>query len=645
MLPADRRVRARARLRPRGAVVRRGRGVQPAARHPLRQRRLPRPLRRRAVLARRLGGRRARADRRARRADREAPGVALGRGRPAGRAAAAPGPDRRGARAVRRRRARPARAARPRGGGAGPRRRRGARATRPQRLLRTAAAPMARAGALELLVRACAAEGDGAAAARHAAELRAIADALPTAPVRAAASYARAWRPPRRATTHGAGPPRRGGRGLRGQRGAARDRRARLGLAEALAGARPRGGGAPRGGGGRRGAATRSARRPRAGARRRSRGGSARRRAGELSAREVEVLRLVADGLGDRQIAAAAHAQRAHRAPPRGEHPREAALLVARGRGRARAPPRPALSGRSGPSRAAARKMARAGEARRARGRASVSTHDRCADGPQAGPSARCGRPATTPRSRRSSPRSASASSRASASRPGAAVLDVACGTGNVAIPAALAGARVTGVDLTPEHFPAARARAAAAGVEVDWVEGDVEALPFEDDAFDVVLSAFGCMFAPRHAVAAAELARVLRPAGGSGSRVHARRRGRRLLPTLGALAPPPPAFAENPLDWGEPAHVRSLFGDLDLRVRARVLLRALRVARRRGRALHDDVRADRGARRPGAAPATCGRCSSATRSTAGRADPLRLPRHAWWRVGSPTAPGAARPA
>ena len=65
---------------------------------------------------------------------------------------------------------------------------------------------------------------------------------------------------------------------------------------------------------------------------------------------------------------------------------------------------------------------------------------------------------------------------------PGATVLDVACGTGNVAIPAALAGARVTGVDLTPEHFPAARARAAAAGVEVDWVEGDVEALPFEDD-------------------------------------------------------------------------------------------------------------------------------------------------------------------
>lgn len=150
--------------------------------------------------------------------------------------------------------------------------------------------------------------------------------------------------------------------------------------------------------------------------------------------------------------------------------------------------------------------------------------------------------------------------------RPGASVLDAACGTGNVAIPAALAGGRVTGVDLTPEHFPAARARAAAAGVEVAWVEGDVEALPFEDDAFDLVLSAFGCMFAPRHAVTAAELARVLRPGGrlaicaftpyGAGGD---------FFRTLGALAPPPPAFAENPLGWGDPAHVRSLFGDLEL--------------------------------------------------------------------------------
>ena len=76
-------------------------------------------------------------------------------------------------------------------------------------------------------------------------------------------------------------------------------------------------------------------------------------------------------------------------------------------------------------------------------------------------------------------------------------VLDVACGTGNAAIQAAQAGGRVTGVDLTPELFSAARRRAAAAGVEIDLVEGDAEHLPFEPGSFDVVLSTFGAMFAP----------------------------------------------------------------------------------------------------------------------------------------------------
>jgi SAM-dependent methyltransferase len=150
---------------------------------------------------------------------------------------------------------------------------------------------------------------------------------------------------------------------------------------------------------------------------------------------------------------------------------------------------------------------------------------------------------------------------------PGARVLDVACGTGNVAVPAALAGARVTGVDLTPEHFPAARARAGAAGLEVDWVEGDVEALPFEDDVFDFVLSSFGCMFAPRHAVAAAEMARVLAPGGRLGIAAFTPDgAGGDFFRTLGELAPPPPVFAGNPLDWGEPGHVRSLLPGLGLR-------------------------------------------------------------------------------
>src|SRR5215218_6276873 len=72
---------------------------------------------------------------------------------------------------------------------------------------------------------------------------------------------------------------------------------------------------------------------------------------------------------------------------------------------------------------------------------------------------------------------------------PGMEVLDIATGTGNAAIRAAQQGARVTGLDLTPELFDRARERAAETGVEVDWVEGDAEDLPFEDGRFDRVIS------------------------------------------------------------------------------------------------------------------------------------------------------------
>src|SRR5207244_5350761 len=85
-------------------------------------------------------------------------------------------------------------------------------------------------------------------------------------------------------------------------------------------------------------------------------------------------------------------------------------------------------------------------------------------------------------------------------------VLDVACGTGNAAIRAAQAGGQVVGLDLTPELFETGRRLAAEASVSVEWVEGDAEAIPYPDNSFDVVLSTFGCMFAPRHQVAAAEL-------------------------------------------------------------------------------------------------------------------------------------------
>lgn len=147
--------------------------------------------------------------------------------------------------------------------------------------------------------------------------------------------------------------------------------------------------------------------------------------------------------------------------------------------------------------------------------------------------------------------------------RPGERVLDVAAGTGNAAIRAASAGGRVTALDLTPELFPAGRRRAAEAGVELDWVEGDAEALPFEDESFDVVISTFGVMFAPRHEVAAREMARVLRPGGRiglanwvpDGTIAH-------LFTTVAAELPPPPPFAQPPLAWGDPAHVTALFDD-----------------------------------------------------------------------------------
>jgi SAM-dependent methyltransferase len=139
---------------------------------------------------------------------------------------------------------------------------------------------------------------------------------------------------------------------------------------------------------------------------------------------------------------------------------------------------------------------------------------------------------------------------------PGDDVLDVACGTGNVALRAAEAGARVVGLDLTPELFATGRRLAGEAGVEVEWVEGDAEALPFADESFDVVVSTFGCMFAPRHELAASEIGRVLRPGGRLGICSWTPEG------SLGALlkATPVPPFASPPHLWGTEEHVRALF-------------------------------------------------------------------------------------
>jgi SAM-dependent methyltransferase len=146
---------------------------------------------------------------------------------------------------------------------------------------------------------------------------------------------------------------------------------------------------------------------------------------------------------------------------------------------------------------------------------------------------------------------------------PGIRVLDVATGSGNAAIPAALAGARVTGLDLVPDLLAAGADRARRAGVEIDWMEGDAEALPFPDERFETVLSVLGVQFAPRHELTARELVRVTRPGGTIvlASWTPAGFIGR-LFKTMAPHLPKPPVGASPPPLWGDQDHVRALFAD-----------------------------------------------------------------------------------
>ena len=142
-------------------------------------------------------------------------------------------------------------------------------------------------------------------------------------------------------------------------------------------------------------------------------------------------------------------------------------------------------------------------------------------------------------------------------------VLDVAAGSGNTAIPAALKSATVIASDLTPELFDAGRRRAAELGAQLEWREADAEALPFDDGEFDVVLSSIGVMFAPHHDIAASELVRVCRPGGTIGllSWTPAGFVGQ-MLATMKPYAAAPPPGAQPPPLWGDEDHVRSLLGD-----------------------------------------------------------------------------------
>lgn len=145
---------------------------------------------------------------------------------------------------------------------------------------------------------------------------------------------------------------------------------------------------------------------------------------------------------------------------------------------------------------------------------------------------------------------------------PGHRLLDVACGTGVVAVTAARRGARATGLDLTPALLERAREHARIAGVEVDFHEGDVEALPFDDASFDVVVSQFGHMFAPRPDVAVGEMLRVIKPGGTIAfSTWPPELFVAQIFGLISRYAPPPPVEVPTPALWGEPAVIRERLG------------------------------------------------------------------------------------
>ena len=141
--------------------------------------------------------------------------------------------------------------------------------------------------------------------------------------------------------------------------------------------------------------------------------------------------------------------------------------------------------------------------------------------------------------------------------RPGMKTLDVACGTGNLGLPAARMGASVTGVDIAPNLIKQARERAECEGLNIQFDEGDAEALPYEDASFDAVVTMFGAMFAPRPELVAAELKRVCRP-GGFIAMANWTPTGfvGRMFKTVSGHVPPPPGMPP-PVLWGVPATVR----------------------------------------------------------------------------------------
>jgi SAM-dependent methyltransferase len=160
--------------------------------------------------------------------------------------------------------------------------------------------------------------------------------------------------------------------------------------------------------------------------------------------------------------------------------------------------------------------------------------------------------------------------------RPDTRVLDVACGTGNLAVIAARRRCVVSGIDIATNLIAQARSRAAAEGLQVDFREGDAEALPFNDRQFDLVVSMFGVMFTPQPNVVAAELRRVTKP-GGRVALANWTPEGfiGKMFNIFKAHLPPPPAGVPTPMGWGDEATVRSRLqhGFADVRLTRRIAL------------------------------------------------------------------------
>ncbi|MDQ4149105.1 MAG: methyltransferase domain-containing protein [Actinomycetota bacterium] len=144
---------------------------------------------------------------------------------------------------------------------------------------------------------------------------------------------------------------------------------------------------------------------------------------------------------------------------------------------------------------------------------------------------------------------------------PGMEILDVAAGTGNVAVAAARKGASVVASDLTPAMIELGKQRSASEGVSITWTEADAEDLPFENDSFDAVISVFGAIFAPHADRATRQMFRVAREGGVVGMAAWTPNSwSGNLFSLMAKFAPPPPPGTDPPALWGDPEVVRQRF-------------------------------------------------------------------------------------